>query len=151
MADSSLEQGGLNIRNVPVADVIGLRHQILRAGLPVETARFEGDDEPTAAHFAAFDGSRTIGCATVLQRPWNGQPAWQVRGMAVAADCRLGGIGRGLLIAIERHVAAQNASLLWCNARSPAVGFYKLQGWRLASEEFDIPSAGPHFKMIKDL
>jgi predicted GNAT family N-acyltransferase len=41
--------------------------------------------------------------------------------------------------------------LMWCNARSPAVRFYERNGWMLASEEFVIESAGPHFKMVLKL
>jgi GNAT superfamily N-acetyltransferase len=151
MPGSSIDRGTFDIRRVPPADVIALRHAVLRAGLPIETASFDGDYEPETAHFAAFAGSEIIGCATVLQRPWNNQPAWQVRGMAVTPDRRRTGIGRALLAAIERHIAERNAALLWCNARASAAGFYKQLGWRIASEEFEIPTAGPHFKMTKEL
>ena len=151
MAGESVDGDGWKIRRVPAASVIALRHAVLRAGLPIETARFDGDDEPETAHFAAFAGLRTIGCATALQRPWEGRPAWQVRGMAVVAESRRSGVGRDLLNAIERHVTERKAALLWCNARKPAAGFYQRLGWRIASEEFEIPTAGPHFRMMKEL
>ena len=32
-----------------------------------------------------------------------------------------------------------------------AVGFYERNGWRLASPEFEIPTAGPHHKMTRHL
>jgi len=41
--------------------------------------------------------------------------------------------------------------LLWCNARVPAVGFYESLGWRVVSERFEIPTAGPHVKMVRRL
>jgi GNAT superfamily N-acetyltransferase len=151
MAGEAAEHGRFDIRRVPVTEVIGLRHAILRAGLPIETARFDGDEEPDTAHFAAFADGQAIGCATVLQRPWQNAPAWQVRGMAVLEGRRRGGVGRGLLMAIEDHVRARAATMLWCNARTPAAGFYEKLGWRKASEEFEIPTAGPHFKMTKAL
>ena len=53
-----------------------LRHAVLRAGLPVEAAVFDGDDEPTSRHVAGIDRSgRVVGCASIVQRPWSGAPA----------------------------------------------------------------------------
>jgi GNAT superfamily N-acetyltransferase len=146
-----VQRNSFEIRRVPVTDVIPLRHTILRAGLPIETASFDGDNEPTTTHFAAYHGQAIVGCATVLRRPWESRPAWQVRGMAVIAQHRRGGVGRALLDAVERHVIEQSPTFMWCNARSPAVGFYKRLGWRIASEEFEIATAGPHFKMTREL
>ena len=40
---------------------------------------------------------------------------------------------------------------MWCNARTPAVGFYQRHGWVVASEEFEVKTAGPHFKMTLKL
>jgi hypothetical protein len=41
--------------------------------------------------------------------------------------------------------------LLWCNARVPAVPFYREMGWAVVSEPFEIPTAGPHVRMVKRL
>jgi hypothetical protein len=30
-----------------------------------------------------------------------------------------------------------------------AIGFYQKLGWKIESEEFEIPTAGPHFKIAK--
>ena len=40
---------------------------------------------------------------------------------------------------------------LWCNARTPAVGFYQRMGWAVVSDVFEIPTAGPHVRMTKRL
>jgi hypothetical protein len=37
--------------------------------------------------------------------------------------------------------------LIWCNARTSAVGFYSKLSWEIAGAEFDIPDVGPHFRM----
>ena len=39
--------------------------------------------------------------------------------------------------------------LLWCNARVPAMGFYQKLAWQVVSDEFHIPTAGPHVKMVR--
>jgi GNAT superfamily N-acetyltransferase len=141
------------LRIVDPDAVVDLRHRILRAGLPRETAMFEGDGEVGTVHLAAFDEWNVmIGCVTILHRMWNGTPAWQLRGMAVESEWQGHGIGRMLLSEVERLILCDSHStLVWCNARKPAVGFYERHGWRLASPEFEIPTAGPHHKMTRHL
>ena len=81
-----------------------------------------------------------------------GRPAYRLRGMAVDPAFHRRGIGRLLLQLLESRVLESGyTTLLWCNARTPAVPFYKSMGWKVVSEEFDIPTAGPHFVMIKEL
>jgi len=133
-----------------VEEIIDLRHAILRQGLPRELAHFEGDDEPTTRHVVAEIDGRIVGCATILRRPWNGQPAYQLRGMAVEEGLQGQGIGSKLLAEAERFVRDENFTRqLWCNARTPAANFYRKHGWEIASAEFHIEHAGPHVKMTK--
>jgi GNAT superfamily N-acetyltransferase len=133
--------------------VIDLRHVILRAGLPRETAIFAGDDAPGTVHVVAVEDDAVVGCATMLRNTWQGEPACQVRGMAVSPGLQRRGVG-GLMLAELQRFAAEHPDgvrLMWCNARSPAVGFYERQGWTVASDEFVIETAGPHFKMTRRL
>ena len=147
------DSANISIRETPVETIRSLRHRVLRAGLPLEAAIFDGDDEPTSRHVAAFNQSaEVIGCVSIVQRPWNGEPAWQLRGMAVADGLRRSGIGKMLLTNVEQLVRSQHHSAtLWCNARTPAVGFYEAAGWRRVGEQFNIPTAGPHFRICKTL
>jgi predicted GNAT family N-acyltransferase len=139
------------IRSAEPDEVIDLRHTVLRAGLPRETAIFAGDDDPQARHFVATINERIVGCVTLLLNAWENEPAWQLRGMAVEPEIQRGGIGRRLLQACEESVLASPTHLLWCNAREPASGFYAKHGWRRVSEVFEFPTAGPHVKMLKRL
>jgi predicted GNAT family N-acyltransferase len=137
-------------RTVEVEEILDLRWTILRAGLPRESAHFDGDDETATHHFAALSNDEVIACATFLRRPFQDEPAWQLRGMAVQPNSQKSRVGTRLLDFAEQFVLAQNYSkLLWCNARVPASGFYLKKGWRIVTEPFDIPTAGPHVKMIK--
>jgi GNAT superfamily N-acetyltransferase len=70
--------------------------------------------------------------------------------MAVAPDLRGRGVGQALLNFLETSLRGESAvRQLWCNARTPAAGFYERQGWRAVSEVFEIPTAGPHVRMTK--
>jgi len=141
------------IRETSVEVVRPLRHAVLRAGLPPEAAVFDGDNEASSHHIGAFLAtSKLVGCASIVRRPWNGVPAWQLRGMAVDDALRGRGVGKLLLAKIEQMVLAEDHStLLWCNARTPAVGFYSAMGWQKIGEEFVIATAGPHYRMFKPL
>jgi predicted GNAT family N-acyltransferase len=139
----------ITIRPANPSEVIDLRHRILRSGLARETAIFDGDDAPTTLHFVAEQDHAIVGCATLVLSEWQGRPAWQLRGMAVDDSFRGRGIGKALLAALEGSIAEQPVSQLWCNARSPAVSFYERSGWVIASEEFVIPTAGPHRRMTR--
>jgi GNAT superfamily N-acetyltransferase len=139
------------IRRVSGAEVIDLRHVVLREGLPRITAIFPGDDDPVARHYGAFENGRLIGCVTLHPSTWEESPAFQLRGMAVVPDLRSRGIGAGMIEFLERDLNDNPIRQLWCNARVPAANFYKKLGWQIVSEIFEIPTAGPHVKMIKTL
>lgn len=143
-----------HLRRATAAEVVDLRWRVLRAGLPREAAVFDGDADPAALHYAAVDGGggAVVSCATLHPSAWDGTPAYQLRGMATDDACRGLGLGRGLLGLAEADVRrATPVRLLWCNARTPAVPFYRRLGWAVRSETFDIPTAGPHVRMTRVL
>jgi GNAT superfamily N-acetyltransferase len=140
------------VRPVEVEKILRLRHAVLRAGLPLESASFEGDAAEDSIHLAALDGSSVVGCLTLHLNQWNREPAWQLRGMAVDPSYQRSGVGELLMQAAEAQVREVPVPrLLWCNARVPAIGFYRKMGWEVVSEQFEIPTAGPHVKMIRRL
>lgn len=145
-------QHDVKIRLASAKEVIDLRWKLLRPGMPRETAVFEGDDELAARHIITEIDSQIVGCATFLHRPWEGQPAWQLRGMAVDANLQKSGVGRRMLEFAEQMLRRESYSnLMWCNARIVAKPFYERVGWQTIGDVFEIPSAGPHVKMTKRL
>jgi GNAT superfamily N-acetyltransferase len=71
--------------------------------------------------------------------------------MATDVSVQGRGYGTELMRFAMADVAREGWSdLFWCNARLAAVPFYERNGWRIASEAFDIPVIGPHHKMIRD-
>ncbi len=140
------------IRAARFDEILQLRYDVLRAGLPPEAAVFDGDYEPTSRHYGAFADNRNVGCATLHLNHWLDEPAWQLRGMATAPDFRGSGVGRAILAFVESDVFnSHSVHLLWCNARVPAAKFYQRLGWQIVSEQFEIPTAGPHYQMVKRL
>lgn len=143
-----------DVVRVTPEQIYPLRHRILRANLPPESAHFEHDHDADTTHFAVIDSDgRIIGCVTIHPAPHNGEPAWRLRGMAVDSAAQTTGIGRRLLTAVDDHVRAGQdmPKLLWCHARVPAIGFYERCGWTAVGDVYDILTAGPHRTMIRRL
>lgn len=141
------------IRRGTAADVIDLRHRVLRAGRPRADAIFPGDDDPQTRHWvasrAAADREVIVGVVSVMAAvpspPIAGlSPRWQLRGMAVDEPLRGLGIGEQLLAAVHREVGEP----MWCNARAGVVGFYERSGWRVCGPPFDVQGIGPHRQMV---
>src|SRR5258708_5713131 len=148
----TLNDQPITVRPAQVEEIVDLRHRVLRAGLPRHEAVFPGDELPTNHHFGAFfdlENSATLCCATFHLNSWQDQPAWQLRGMATDPAWVGRGLGRAVLnLAISRIKATSPVQMFWCNARVPAIPFYEKMGWQIASERFEIPTAGPHHRMI---
>ena len=149
----SADDADITLRRADLAELVDLRHAVLRQGLPRNEAIFPGDDAPTSRHYGAFRGAEVLCCATLHGSEWAGEPAWQLRGMATAPRAQRTGLGRRVLELIEDDLREHDGGvlLLWCNARVPAVAFYRKMGWEVVSAEFEIPTAGPHVKMLKRL
>ena len=139
----------MRVERVAVDVVRPLRHRVLRPHQTIAEQVFDGDDDPDAAHFAAFDGAgadQVIGIASIT--PEGGPGAWRVRGMATDPEHGRGsGAGGALLMACLDHARARGGTRVWCNARTPARGFYARYGFVAEGEEFELSQIGPHFVM----
>lgn len=144
----------MDVRPITAAEARTVRFPVLRAGMPPESAIFDHDDDPNVRHFGAFDGSRLVGVATFFPEPCPGRPglpAWRLRGMATLKDMQGRGAGRALVAEGVRVAAAAGATLMWCNARVTARGFYEKLGYVAVGGEFELPASGKHYVMIMDL
>lgn len=133
-----------------------LRQAVLRPHQRLDEMAFPGDALPGAAHFGVrgADGG-LLGIASVSPERHPREPAagdWRVRGMATdPATGRGRGAGALLLRACVEHARAAGGRRVWCNARSPARGFYERAGFAVEDAEFEIPGIGPHFLMSRAL
>lgn len=139
------------VEEVSVDALIDLRHRVLRAGRPRETAQMPGDDAPGTRHFRLTREHRTLAIVSVMVAPFPGEPGreapddgptHQLRGMAVEPDLHGQGLGSQLLKAVQSEYEA-----LWCNARIRAVPFYARHGWAVLGASFDVPEIGLHHRM----
>jgi GNAT superfamily N-acetyltransferase len=150
----SASRGGVVVRRATVEEIMPLRHAVLRPGYPPEASRYAEDGH--AVHLGGWDDGVLVACATVFADPWVGPPeardAWRLRGMAVDPGRQGTGIGATVLAAAVAAARAAGAPLIWANARSTALGFYRRYGWQVAGEEFVASDTGlPHYPILLEL
>src|SRR6185369_17480348 len=121
---------GVTYRRAEIAEIFHLRWRVLRPFMGQETAQFDGDAAVTTRHYGAFETAergRCVGCASFMLNAWQGESAWQLRGMATETALQQRGVGAALLRFVEGDIvsAASEHSglprLFWCNAREAAV------------------------------
>lgn len=132
----------LTIRTIRPEQTHHMRHVLLRPTQNLADMAYEGDE--AAAHFGAFVSDELVGIASIYP---GSDGSWRLRAMAVASHLRTQGVGAALLQACIDFSRDCGACELWCNARTPAVGFYASAGFEVEGPEFDVPHAGPHFVM----
>ena len=145
-----MNQPPCEIRRISADETLPLRSDILRPGRPLEAAKFAGDEAESTTHLGALVDGKIVGIASLFSAGMPEKPglnALQLRGMATAENVRDLGVGRALVAACVEAARKSGAELLWCNARTSAVGFYLKCGFKVEGNEFDIPDVGPHFRM----
>jgi len=133
----------LSLRPVSLEDTRVLRRDVLRPHMEVEEL---ATHEPAGAvAFGAFADGDLV--AVGLVGP-DGEPGdWRVRGMATRPDARGQGAGSAILHALVQHAIDHDATRVWCNARTRALNLYQRAGFVIASDEFEPPDIGPHYRM----
>ncbi len=133
----------IEVRPIPLAETRALRQQVLRPHQPIE--ELAGHEPVGAVAFGAFDHDELV--AVGLIGP-DGEPGdWRVRGMATRSHARGLGAGTQILDALVQHATAHGARRIWCNARVRALTLYQRAGFVIASDVFEPPDIGPHYRM----
>ncbi|MFD1603986.1 GNAT family N-acetyltransferase [Flavobacterium artemisiae] len=142
------------IKEIPSQETYAVRQPVLRQGKPIESCIFEGDDLPTTHHFGLFENEKLIGIISLFKQIntiFAAENQAQIRGMAVLENHQKKGFGEALVKHCENYCESQNVDLIWFNARTAAVGFYKKMNYQVAGEPFDIKDVGEHYLMFKQL
>ncbi len=143
------------VGRVEAARTFPLRRRVLRPYQSLEQMARAGDDFPETGNYVAFSDGEVIGTATVRREapPWivdarsDVRSMWRLRGMATAEEWRNRGVGTAVLAAVIDHVGSHGAGLLWCQARTPAVPFYRRAGFRSHGDTWIDPDIGSHIAM----
>ncbi len=142
------------IKEIPSKDTYIVRQPVLRKGKPIESCIFDGDDLNTTHHFGLFENEELIGIISLFSQTntiFADENQAQIRGMAVLDSHQKKGFGEALVIHCEKYCHENNVDLIWFNARTAAVGFYKKMNYQIIGKPFDIKDVGEHYLMFKKL
>jgi ribosomal protein S18 acetylase RimI-like enzyme len=150
------------IKAIAPEETLHLRREMLRPDRPIEESIYDGDEARTTQHWGALVDNALVAIASLYPEPLpesvtppaavanvEAQRFWRLRGMAVSPQFQGQGYGAQLLKHCLHSVAEHGGSVLWCNARSVAVGFYRGAGFEISGDEFVIPGVGPHYVMLR--
>ncbi|OXA79592.1 Acetyltransferase (GNAT) domain-containing protein [Flavobacterium aquidurense] len=144
----------IQIKEIPSKETYIVRQAVLRKGKPPESCIFEGDDLETTHHFGLFDNEYLTGIISLFDKInpiFAGQNQAQIRGMAVLETHLKKGFGETLVKYCETYCNENKVDLIWFNARTAAVGFYKKMEYQPLGAPFDIKDVGEHYLMFKKL
>uniref|UniRef100_UPI00404AD15F GNAT family N-acetyltransferase n=1 Tax=Flavobacterium sp. TaxID=239 RepID=UPI00404AD15F len=141
------------IKKISALETYAVRHPVLRAGKPLESCHFLGDENSETTHFGLFQNEKLCAVASVFDaksKLVNHEKQIQLRGMAVLESHQGLGLGAKLLQHIITEYHTKKGYSFWFNARIIAVPFYEKQDFQVISEGFEIEGIGTHFVMGKD-
>ena len=144
----------MEILRVNATETYPIRHQMLRSNFPYEECYFPGDDNEQTFHLGVRIDNKFVSIASFYYEKHSELPGdhhYRLRGMSTLPLYQKRGLSHALLETAFPIIGQNMCTLLWCNARSSAVGFYEKLGLNRTGEEFSIPGIGPHFLMYKDL
>lgn len=142
------------IKEIPSNKTYAVRQPVLRKGKTIESCIFEGDDLETTHHFGLFNDENLTGIISLFNQS---NPIFaekfqaQIRGMAILDHHQKKGFGEALVKHCETYCKDNQTNLIWFNARTAAVGFYKKMNYQVLGEAFDIKDVGEHYLMFKKL
>jgi GNAT superfamily N-acetyltransferase len=142
------------IKEIRSKETYIVRQPVLRKGKPVESCIFEGDDLKDTYHFGLYESGELIGIIslfTKINSIFAEKNQAQIRGMAVLEPHQKKGFGEALVKHCENFCIEKDIKLIWFNARTAAVGFYKKLNYQTVGKPFDIKDVGEHYLMYKEI
>ena len=134
------------VKEIKFKDTYCIRNKILRPNRPMDTCRFEGDEDDLTFHLGAFVDNKLVSVASFYFENHPEIPAshqFRLRGMATLPEFQGKGLSSALLRRAFPQIVRNQSKTLWCNARVSAEGFYEKVGFETLSPEFNIPDVGP--------
>ena len=131
-----------------------VRHPVLRKGKPVESCRFENDDNPESIHLCAKKKDIIIGVLSALPNNCPDFPlkkSYQLRGIAINNKFQRMGIGSLLVQKVEQQIRLNKSiEYIWLNARVNTKNFYLNLEYLPVGKIFNIIDIGMHQRYIKN-
>lgn len=123
---------------------------MLRPNGTLDDCIFQGDNDELTFHLGAFVDKKLVSVASFYferNEKFPDQNQYRLRGMATLPEFQGQGLSSALLRTAFPVIKQNQCTLLWCNAREKAIGFYTNVGFVSHGEPFSIPHIGKHILM----
>ncbi|MEA9357914.1 GNAT family N-acetyltransferase [Bacteriovorax sp. PP10] len=146
----------MKVLRLNASDTYPIRQQVLTPDHDLKKSKFEHDeDEDISFHLGAFIESQLVSVASFYYDRNTNFPdlhQYQLRGMATLPEFQGQGLSSELLNMAFPVIKQNFCTLLWCNARVTAIGFYEKVGFKtFSAEPFEIEGIGMHVLMYKNI
>lgn len=146
----------MKVLRISASDTYPIRKEVLVPDHDLKKCKFENDDdEDISFHLGAFIDSKLVSVASFYydrNSLFEDQHQYQLRGMATLPEHQGKGLSSELLTMAFPIIKQNFCTLLWCNAKTTAIGFYEKVGFKpYNGEVFEIPGIGPHVLMFKKI
>lgn len=129
-------------------DYYDLRYRVLRKPLNQLKGSEKNDGDETGIHFAYFEDN-TIKAIARLDYQENKMA--QVRFVAVDNNLQAKGLGKAIMLAVEKRCEDDGIEKIILHARDYAVDFYLKLNYRLIEKSYKLFDVLQHFLMEKSL
>ena len=140
----------MEVLRIKAMDTCPIRHKMLRPNGTIEECMYQGDNDELTFHLGAFVDKKLVSVASFY---FEKHPAftetyqYRLRGMATLGEFQGRGLSSALLRTAFPVIKQNQCTLLWCNAREKALGFYSKVGFEPAGDLFTIQNIGKHMLM----
>ncbi len=146
----------MKVLRITAQDTYQIRQKVLIPDHDLQKAKFENDDdEDISFHLGAFVGGKLVSVASFY---YDRNPLfpdlhqYRLRGMATLQEFQNTGLSSELLKMAFPIIKQNFCTLLWCDARVSAIGFYEKVGFtKLSGDIFEIEDIGQHTLMMKSI
>jgi GNAT superfamily N-acetyltransferase len=136
-----LEDFAVSLERVPATSLYDLRRRVLRGDDPLVDVTNDADQAATTSHYGVLVGRRVVvGASFFAASPPFGsdEGAYQLRYMATDFDVQGRGLGTALLAHALEELRGAGVRLVWANARTTALDFYRATGWSVLDNSLHV-------------
>jgi len=140
----------VEVLRIKAIDTHPIRHRMLRPNGTMDDCIFQGDNDELTFHLGAFVDKKLVSVASFYferNEKFPDPNQFRLRGMATLPEYQGQGLSSALLRTAFPVIKQNQCTLLWCNAREKAMGFYEKVGFVPSGEHFSIPNIGKHVLM----
>ena len=144
----------MEILRINATETYPIRHQMLRPSFSYEECHFAGDDDDQTFHLGVRIDNKFVSIASFYYERHPGlcgEHHYRLRGLSTLPSYQKQGLSYALLETAFPIIRQNMCTLVWCNARVSAIGFYEKLGLGKTGREFSIPGIGLHFLMYREL